>query len=156
LGRGALADREDLEDLEAEPDQMVRHHHRRHLHRHQVLGPEPEPEHRNRKEFQPEWRDGAKAHRQVAGLHLLLHRRNHLHRRVSRKAQEAGAEKNQWEDKWVVGRLGQEQEFELYLYPYQLSPKEEQSPHAVQGTDKSRPFHEAENQSAQAAVQEDP
>jgi hypothetical protein len=52
--------------------------------------------------------------------------------------------------------LGQEQEFELYLYPYQLSPKEEQSPHAVQGTDKSRPFHEAENQSAQAAVQEDP
>jgi hypothetical protein len=91
---------------------MVCHHHCRHLHRHQVL--DPELEHRNRKEFQPEWRDEVKAHRQVAGLHLLHHHRNHhLHRRESRKAQEAGAEKNQWEEKWIVGYLGQEQEFEL-------------------------------------------
>jgi hypothetical protein len=97
---------------------MVRYLHHHHLHCHQVL--DVEPEHRNRKEFQLEWRDEAKAHRQVAGLHLLHHRWE------SRKAQEAGVEKNQWEEKWIVGRSGQEQEFELYLYPCQLPPKEEQ------------------------------
>jgi hypothetical protein len=68
-----------------------------------------------------------KAHRQVAGLHLLHHHRNHHHHcRESGKAQEAEAEKSQWEEMWIVGRMGQEQESKLYLFPCQLPPKEEQ------------------------------
>jgi hypothetical protein len=97
---------------------MVRHHHRHHLHCHQIL--DRVPEHLSRKEFQLEWKDEVKAHRLVAGLHLLHHRWE------SRKAQEAEAEKSQWEEMWIVGHLGQEQEFELYLFPCQLPPKEEQ------------------------------
>jgi hypothetical protein len=69
------------------------------------------PEHLNRKEFQPEWRDEAKVHHLMAGLHLLHHCRE------SRKAQEVEAEKSQWEEMWIVGQMGQEQESELYLSP---------------------------------------
>jgi hypothetical protein len=87
LGPEGLGDREDLEDLEAEPDQMVRHH-RHHLHRHQVL--DSVSEHQSWRAFQREWTDEVKVHHLKVGHRLLCHRRNHHHhyRRESRKAQE--------------------------------------------------------------------
>jgi hypothetical protein len=65
LGLEGLGDREDLKDLEAEPDQMVRHH------RHQVL--DSAPEHQSRRAFQREWKDEVKAHSQKASHHRWNH-----------------------------------------------------------------------------------